>query len=68
MLDVIASTFVNLFTGTMPLYVLLGVAVGLIVGILPALGTTAGMALRPRVRSARPTSRRWSAASSARWC
>jgi TctA family transporter len=34
-----------MFTGPMPLYVLLGVAVGLIVGILPALGTTAGMAL-----------------------
>jgi TctA family transporter len=45
MLEVIGSAFVNMFTGTMPLYVLLGVAVGLIVGILPALGTTAGMAL-----------------------
>lgn len=45
MLEVIASTFVNMFTGPMPLYVLLGVAVGLIVGILPALGTTAGLAL-----------------------
>ncbi|MGH6618393.1 MAG: tripartite tricarboxylate transporter permease [Alphaproteobacteria bacterium] len=56
MLDVIASTFVNLFTGTMPLYVLLGVAVGLIVGILPALGTTAGMALLvPFVYGMEPT-------------
>ena len=45
MLEVIASTFVNMFTGPMPLFVILGVAVGLIVGVLPALGTTAGLAL-----------------------
>jgi TctA family transporter len=45
MLDIIVSAFVNLFTGPMLLYTLLGVFVGLIVGILPALGTTAGMAL-----------------------
>lgn len=45
MLDIIVSAFLNLFTGPMLLYTLLGVFVGLIVGILPALGTTAGMAL-----------------------
>ena len=45
MLDVIVSALLNLFTGPMLLYTLLGVFVGLIVGILPALGTTAGMAL-----------------------
>jgi TctA family transporter len=45
MLEIILSALANLFTGSMLFYLFLGVFVGLIVGILPALGTTAGMAL-----------------------
>ena len=45
MLEIMLSALVNLFTPSMLFYLLLGVFVGLIVGILPALGTTAGMAL-----------------------
>jgi TctA family transporter len=45
MADTIYSALVNLFAGWTPFYLLLGVLVGLVVGILPALGTTAGMAL-----------------------
>ncbi len=45
MLELLVSTFVALVSGASLLYLLLGVLLGLIVGILPALGTTAGMAL-----------------------
>jgi putative tricarboxylic transport membrane protein len=43
--ETVASALVNLFAGWTPFYLLLGVLIGLVVGILPALGTTAGMAL-----------------------
>ena len=45
MIEIMLSALGNLFTGSMLFYLFLGVFVGLIVGILPALGTTAGMAL-----------------------
>ena len=45
MLDVIGSAFVNVLSGTHLLYMLLGVAVGMIVGILPGLGGIAGMSI-----------------------
>jgi putative tricarboxylic transport membrane protein len=45
MTETIYSALVNLFAGWTPFYLLLGVLIGLVVGILPALGTTAGMAL-----------------------
>ena len=45
MLDVIGSALVNVLSGTHLLYMLLGVAVGLIVGILPGLGGIAGMSI-----------------------
>ena len=45
MAETIYTALVNLFVGWTPFYLLLGVLVGLVVGILPALGTTAGMAL-----------------------
>jgi TctA family transporter len=45
MLETIVSALVNLFAPSMLMYLFLGVGLGLIVGILPALGTTAGMAL-----------------------
>src|SRR3712207_8246837 len=45
MAETIYGALVNLFAGWTPFYLLLGVLVGLVVGILPALGTTAGMAL-----------------------
>jgi putative tricarboxylic transport membrane protein len=45
MLDVIATTFVNLLTSASLIYLLGGVLLGLVVGILPALGGTAGMSL-----------------------
>jgi len=45
LLDVIGSALVNVLSGTHLLYMLLGVAVGLIVGILPGLGGIAGMSL-----------------------
>ena len=45
MVDTIYTALVSLFAGWTPFYLFLGVLVGLVVGILPALGTTAGMAL-----------------------
>jgi TctA family transporter len=45
MAETIYTALVNLFAGWTPFYLLVGVLVGLVVGILPALGTTAGMAL-----------------------
>ncbi|MGH8724643.1 MAG: tripartite tricarboxylate transporter permease [Burkholderiales bacterium] len=45
MLDVIGSALVNVLSGTHLLYMLLGVGVGLIVGILPGLGGIAGMSI-----------------------
>jgi TctA family transporter len=44
-LDVIGSALVNVLSGTHLLYMLLGVAVGLLVGILPGLGGIAGMSI-----------------------
>ena len=44
-MDTIYTALVSLFAGWTPFYLLLGVLIGLVVGILPALGTTAGMAL-----------------------
>jgi len=44
-ITVIGSTFVNLLTTDTLLFLILGVLVGTVIGILPALGTTAGMAL-----------------------
>lgn len=56
-MDLIASTFVNLFFGWTLLYLLFGVLVGLLVGILPALGTTAALALLiPFIYGMEPTS------------
>ena len=46
MLDVIATTFVQLLTGWHFVYLLFGVFLGLIFGILPAMGGAAGMELR----------------------
>jgi TctA family transporter len=45
MWDALATSLVHVFSGWTPAYLLLGVAVGLVIGVLPALGTTAGMAL-----------------------
>jgi len=45
LLDVIGSALVNVLSGWHLAYMLLGVAVGLIVGILPGLGGVAGMSL-----------------------
>jgi putative tricarboxylic transport membrane protein len=45
LLDVIGSAFVNVLSGTHLLYMLVGVGVGLIVGILPGLGGIAGMSI-----------------------
>jgi TctA family transporter len=45
LLDVIGSALVNVLSGTHLLYMLLGVAVGLLVGILPGLGGIAGMSI-----------------------
>ncbi|HEX5866148.1 MAG TPA: tripartite tricarboxylate transporter permease [Beijerinckiaceae bacterium] len=45
MMESIYTALVSLFAGWNILYLLLGVLIGLVVGILPALGTTAGMAL-----------------------
>lgn len=44
-IGIIGSTFVDMFTSQTILYLILGVLVGTVIGILPALGTTAGMAL-----------------------
>lgn len=45
MLDVIASALVNLLTGWHLLYMMIGVLVGLVIGILPGLGSIAGMSI-----------------------
>ncbi|HKX38442.1 MAG TPA: tripartite tricarboxylate transporter permease, partial [Burkholderiales bacterium] len=45
MLDVVGAALANVLSGTHVLYMLLGVAVGLIVGILPGLGGIAGMSI-----------------------
>lgn len=45
MLDVVGSALANVLSGTHVLYMLLGVGVGLIVGILPGLGGIAGMSI-----------------------
>jgi TctA family transporter len=45
MMETIYAALVGLLAGWTPFYLLLGVLIGLVVGILPALGTTAGMAL-----------------------
>jgi len=45
LLEVIGSAFVNVLSGSHLLYMLAGVGVGLIVGILPGLGGIAGMSI-----------------------
>jgi TctA family transporter len=45
LLDVVGAALANVLSGTHVLYMLLGVAVGLIVGILPGLGGIAGMSI-----------------------
>jgi putative tricarboxylic transport membrane protein len=45
LLDVVGTALANVLSGTHLLYMLLGVAVGLIVGILPGLGGIAGMSI-----------------------
>jgi putative tricarboxylic transport membrane protein len=45
LLDVVGSALANVLSGTHVLYMLLGVGVGLIVGILPGLGGIAGMSI-----------------------
>ena len=45
MLDVVGSALANVLSSTHVLYMLLGVGVGLIVGILPGLGGIAGMSI-----------------------
>lgn len=45
MLDILAQSLVDIFTTSIFIYLMLGIGLGLIVGILPALGTSAGMAL-----------------------
>jgi TctA family transporter len=45
LLEVIGSAFVNVLSGTHLAYMLAGVGVGLIVGILPGLGGIAGMSI-----------------------
>ncbi|HJS78700.1 MAG TPA: tripartite tricarboxylate transporter permease, partial [Burkholderiales bacterium] len=45
MLDVVGSALANVLSGTHVLYMLLGVGIGLIVGILPGLGGIAGMSI-----------------------
>lgn len=45
MLDMMLTTFVNIFAGPTFIYLLVGVFLGLVIGVLPALGTTAGIAL-----------------------
>jgi putative tricarboxylic transport membrane protein len=44
-LEIVANTFVQLLSGWHLVYLLIGVGVGLIFGILPALGGSAGMAV-----------------------
>jgi Uncharacterized protein conserved in bacteria len=43
--DILLTTFVQLLTGWHLVYLLLGVLLGLIFGVLPALGGAAGMAV-----------------------
>ncbi len=45
MFDIIVSTFVQLLSGWHLVYLLLGVLLGLVFGVLPALGGAAGMAV-----------------------
>jgi len=45
LLDVVGSALANVLSGTHVLYMLLGVGVGLIIGILPGLGGIAGMSI-----------------------
>ncbi len=45
MLEVIGSALLNVLSGAHLLYMLLGVAIGLLVGILPGLGGIAGMSI-----------------------
>lgn len=45
MLDILAQSLVDIFTTSTFFYLMLGIGIGLIVGILPALGASAGMAL-----------------------
>lgn len=45
MLGVMESALANLLTGQTLLYLMIGVFVGLVIGVLPVLGTAAGMAL-----------------------
>jgi TctA family transporter len=45
LLDVVGSALANVLSGTHVLYMLLGVGIGLIVGILPGLGGIAGMSI-----------------------
>lgn len=45
MLDVVGAALANVLSGTHVLYMLLGVAVGLLVGILPGMGGIAGMSI-----------------------
>ena len=45
MLDVVGAALANVLSGTHVLYMLLGVAVGLVVGVLPGLGGIAGMSI-----------------------
>lgn len=45
MLDVVGAALLNVLSGTHLLYMLVGVAVGLVVGILPGLGGIAGMSI-----------------------
>jgi TctA family transporter len=45
LLDVVGSALANVLSGTHVLYMLLGVGVGLVIGILPGLGGIAGMSI-----------------------
>lgn len=45
MLDIIGSALVNLFSGWHLFYMMIGVLVGMIVGVLPGLGSIAGMSI-----------------------
>jgi TctA family transporter len=45
LLDVVGAALANVLSGTHVLYMLLGVAIGLVVGILPGMGGIAGMSI-----------------------
>jgi putative tricarboxylic transport membrane protein len=45
LLDVVGATLANVLSGAHLFYMLLGVGVGLIIGILPGLGGIAGMSI-----------------------